>query len=314
MVDFALPLLAIVGGVVLLVKGGDVLVTHAARLATSYHVPKTVIGAVILGFGTSLPELFVSLTAALEKAPGIALGNVVGSNIANVGLILGVGAFVHTLHVPRSVVRVDLPMGLITALCLYFLVGDVIDARIGGFLLVAFALYLTVSLMQTRRFRNSQRQESDVPRRLAVDMGWILGGLIVIGGGAHFLVWGAERIVLLLEVSGTLIGLTVVALGTSLPELAAIYAAAKQGETELAVGNVAGSNLFNILFILGTTSLVTDIPVGESMHAFDFPVLIVFSVIAFPLLARERRIRRAQGVLMLGGYCTYIIWTWLART
>jgi len=312
--DYVLPALAIFGGAALLMKAGDMLVEHAARLAMSYHVPKTVIGALILGFGTSLPELFVSMTAALEGSPGIALGNIVGSNIANVGLILGLGALLATLHVQRRVLRVDLPLAVLGALFLMLFVGDRVTAVAGSVLLAAFASYLWLSLHFTRRYQAAQPTEPEVAKHLGRDIAWIVAGLVLIAVGAQLLVWGAERIVDLLQVTDTLIGLTVVALGTSLPELAAIIAATRRGETDLAVGNVAGSNLFNILFILGSTSLVAEVPVGDVMHSRDLPVLAVFSVLAFPLLAGARRIRRTQGLVMLASYCGYIVWTWVAAT
>ena len=310
------PVIAFAGGMVLLVFAGERLVRHAAHLAVSYRMPKTVVGALILGFGTSLPELFVSVAAALEGSPGIAIGNVVGSNIANVGLILGTGAFLVTLRMDRSVIRMDLPFGVLAALFLILYVGPGGEvARITGLiLLAAFVAYLLLSMRHTRRYRAEQVPvEEIVERTLGRDVFFILFGLAGIAVGAHLLVSGAAEIARLIGVSERIIGVTMVALGTSLPELAAMVAAARKGEADLAVGNVAGSNLFNLLFVLGVTAVIRPVPVSQLMIDRDFVVLAVFAVLAFPLLARGRRIRRIQGLIMLAAYFAYILWTYGSR-
>jgi len=315
MMDFLLPLASVLGGVLLLVRGGDRLVLHSAHLAATHRVPKAVVGAVVMGFGTSLPELLVSMDAALLGRPGIALGNLVGSNIANVGLILGVGALVATLHVQRSVIRVDLPLGVLAALFLGLWVGPrlLVSRGTGLGLLAAFAAYLGLALRHTRRHRAVTTPEDAANPSTRRDLLWILGGLVAIGVGAHLLVHGAVGIARLLEVGETVIGLTLVALGTSVPELAATVAAARHGEADLAVGNITGSNLFNILFVLGLTAVVTPIPVAEVMPGRDFPVLAIFSVLLFPLFTDARRISRIQGLILLLGYAGYVLWVWRTR-
>ncbi|MHC4342111.1 MAG: calcium/sodium antiporter [Planctomycetota bacterium] len=299
------PLVYFAGGMVLLVFAGERLVRHAAHLAVSYRMPKTVVGAVILGFGTSLPELFVSVTAALEGSPGIAIGNVVGSNIANVGLILGTGAFLVTLRVERSIIRTDLPLGVLAALFLILFIGPrgEVERLTGLLLLAVFAAYLWLSMRRTRKYRAEQEPEEEVAgRTLGKDLFFIFVGLVGIGLGAHLLVDGAAEVARLLGVSERVIGVTMVALGTSLPELAALVAAARKGEADLAVGNVAGSNLFNLLFVLGVTAVIHPVPVSQLMVDRDFVVLAVFAILAFPLLAKGRRIRRTQGLIMLAAY------------
>jgi cation:H+ antiporter len=317
MAEYAIPLAYAAAGLVLLVVAGDRLVRHAAALAVAHHVPKTVVGAVVLGFGTSLPELGVSLDAALRGSSGIAIGNVVGSNIANVGLILGIGAVLVTLHVERRALRADLPFGVLAALFLLVWVGPAgeISRLAGAILLVAFALYLWNSLRHTRNYRDSRDPDLPAPDRsnAAVDIAWIVGGLVGIIAGADLLVRGAVDVAEMFGVPHRVIAVSMVAVGTSLPELTAIIHSARHGEADLAVGNVAGSNLFNILFVLGTTAAIKPVPVEPEMISHDFPVVAAFSVLAFPLLVKERRIGRRQGFLLLAAYAGYIGWVWSAQ-
>jgi cation:H+ antiporter len=312
-VDLVLSLTGLGVGLLLLVAGGDLLVARCAHLARSFSVPKTIVGAVVIGFGTSLPELFVSLTAALNGSPGIALGNVVGSNIANVGLILGLGALLGTLHVQRTITRSDLPLGVLTALLLILWLGPNGEiGRVGGAVLLGvFVLYLAMHARETRRHQAADDGEERATWHPVKDTLGMVGGLVAILVGARLLVGGAVDIARVLAVEEEIIGLSIVAVGTSLPELAAIIAAVRHNETDLAVGNVAGSNLFNLLFVLGTTATVSPIPVPPSMET-NFLVLAIFSVMAFPLLSRSRRIGKAQGLLMLAAYVGYLGWLWTA--
>lgn len=311
--ELILSLSGLAVGLLLLIAGGDLLVARCAHLARSFSVPKTIVGAVVIGFGTSLPELFVSLTAALNGSPGIALGNVVGSNIANVGLILGLGALLGTLHVQRNITRSDLPLGVLTALLLILWLGPNGEiGRIGGAaLLGVFVLYLATHFRETRRHQAADDGEPRAAWHPVKDTLGMVGGLVAILVGARLLVGGAIDIARVLEVDEGIIGLSLVAIGTSLPELAAIIAAVRHNETDLAVGNVAGSNLFNLLFVLGTTATVSPVPVPASFET-NFLVLAVFSVLAFPLLSRSRRIGKVQGLIMLAAYVGYIGWLWNA--
>ena len=321
--DNLVPFVSFLAGLVLLVKGGDVLVKHAAHLAQSYRVPKTVVGAIVIGFGTSLPELFVSIDAAVSGAPGLALGNVIGSNIANVGLILGLGAFMASLHVERTVLRMDLPFGVLAALFLLLVAAPVaaIQTWMGIALLAGFVLYLALSVRAMRVFRsgpdgpdNYTASGKPVPKNISRDALGIVIGLVAITVGAELLVGGAMRIAEMLKVDDRVIGISLVAFGTSLPELSAMIAAARKGEADLAVGNIAGSNLFNLLFVLGTTVCVRNIELSEITIIRDLPVLALFSVLAFPLLAPERRIRKWQGLILLACYAGYIATTWLGAS
>ena len=313
--EYVLSSAAIVGGIVLLLLGGDRLVVHAAHFATAHRVPKTVVGAVIIGFGTSLPELVVSLTAALKGSPEIAIGSVVGSNIANLGLILGLGALLVTFRMQRRVIRWDLPFGVLAILLLMVAVGQSGEvSQVDGLVLLgAFAVYLWGSL----RFARKSRAEESAPehggaKRVGRDLLWIAFGIAAIAGGAELLVWGARELASLLDIDELIIGLTMVALGTSLPELAALLAAVRRKEADLALGNIAGSNLFNILFILGVTATVrSPIPVRDEMIQRDFPVVAILSVLAFPIFSRARRVGRIQGAALLACYAGYIFWVFV---
>jgi cation:H+ antiporter len=315
--EYVLSSAAILGGIVLLFLGGDRLVAHAAQFATAHRVPKTVVGAVIIGFGTSLPELVVSLTAALEGHPAIAIGNVVGSNIANIGLILGLGALLVTFRMQQRVVRWDLPFGFLAILLLMVVVwqsGEV-TRNDGLVLLGAFVVYLWGSFRFTRKSRADENApEHTGAKHTGRNLFWIVFGIAAIAGGAELLVWGAKELAILLEGSELVIGLTMVALGTSLPELAALLAAVRRNEADLALGNIAGSNLFNILFILGLTAATKPpVPVRDEMIQRDFPVAMILSVLAFPIFARARRVGRRQGALLLACYAGYIFWVWAWR-
>ena len=305
--DPTLAIVALTVGLFLLVAGGDLLVARCAHLAHYLHVPKAVVGAIVIGFGTSLPELFVSLTAALNDSPGIALGNVVGSNIANVGLILGVGSLLATLRIQRSVLRVDLPLGVLAALMLVGWLGPrgSIDRLGAAALLALFCGYLYLNLRATRRHQKEEAQVDAAWHPVHDTLG-ILGGLFAILIGAKLLVGGAVDIANWLHIDEEIVGLSIVALGTSLPELAAIIAAVRQKETALAVGNVAGSNLFNLLFVLGSTAAVRPVPVSAHAQQYDFWVLAFFAVLAFPILSRTARIGRLHGLILLGSYLGYI--------
>jgi len=311
--EFVLPILALLLGFVLLVKGGDVLIVHAVSLATAYRLPKVVIGAVILGFGTSLPELGVSLDAALRGEPEVSIGNVVGSNIANVGLILGIGSLLVALRVERRVIRSDLPFGVLAALFLLLWVGPAgeVSRTTGIILLVAFSAYMWSSLRYTRSYQGALVQEARAKPRPGRDTLFILVGLAGIALGAESLVWGGTTLAEAAGLSKRVIAVSMIAVGTSLPELATTIAAARKGEADLAVGNVAGSNLFNLLFVLGTTAVVRPIPVAPEMIDVDFPIVAVFSVLAFPLLVAERRIGKRQGTILIGAYVVYVGSLWL---
>jgi cation:H+ antiporter len=309
-----LPAAMLVIGGVLLWWGGDKLVDHAAHLARSFRVPKHVVGAVVLGFGTSLPELLVCVMAAHSGEPGIAIGNVVGSNIANVGLILGVAAVLAPVVVEPKLIRLDLPTALLASVgvaVVFYPDGGELSRLAGVGFLAVFAVYIALSLMAARAHRKATRDDEVKDRHPWKDALWILLGLALVGGGARLFVDGATGLALAFGVPSEVIGLSLVALGTSLPELVTTVQAAKQGHPELAIGNVAGSNVFNLFLVLGTTGAILPIPVSSAM-AKDAILMVAFAILAFPVFGRGVRIPRGHGVLLLLGYVSYITWLFVS--
>jgi cation:H+ antiporter len=310
-------LLLILGLVVLLV-GGEGLVRGATGLARSFGVSPMVIGMTVLAFGTSAPELAVNVNAAVKGSSELTFGNVIGSNIANIGLILGITALVQTLRIHRSIVTREIPIMLLaTGLALVLgLAGpaphqfDVVD---GSILLAAFALFLFVTVRNARRdddFIHQAEEETAEKPPLGPGLGSIvtllgLGGVLL---GSHWTVQGATGVARALGMSEALIGLTFVALGTSLPELTTSLFAALKGHADLAVGNIVGSNVFNILFILGVSAVIRPVPVPPDGGRMDLILMAAFSVVFLPLAVTQKRLGRFEGLLLFSGYAAYIAW------
>jgi cation:H+ antiporter len=300
----------IAGGLVLLVAGGESLVRGASGLAARLGLPSLLIGLVVVGFGTSMPELTTSITAALENAPDIAVGNVIGSNIANILLILGLAALVRPLAVDPGPFRRD---G--TALALSALLGAGLIAffgleRWGGTILLAgLVTYLAISWHTGRQDAAAATDigPAAVPAgRLGIDLTFLAAGFAGVIGGAWLLVEGAVAAASALGVSQAVIGLTIVAVGTSLPELATSLSAARRGEGEIAFGNIVGSNIFNILGILGITALISPIHVTGSLAGFDLVVMLAVTLLMLAIVIRQRRIGRLAGLVFLLLYAAYI--------
>ena len=295
----------LVAGLAMLLVGGEGLVRGAVVFATRMRLPMAVVGAVVLGFGTSMPEMLTSLSAALAGAPGIAIGNVLGSNIANIALILGVAAVIAAI--PADTAAFEDRLWLIVASALgivVILVGSSIGRIEGAILLGGLAIYL---------WRALRRDADAEPVPEITDMGpgamtaYILGGLGTLIVGAWLLVAGATGIARGLGVSETLIGLTIVAIGTSLPELATSVIAARRGEAGLALGNILGSNVFNILAILGLTAVIVPIPVPSDLSLVDLALVAGTAALLLVALATGR-IGRGMGVLFLAVYAGYTGW------
>lgn len=295
-------------GLGLLLFGGDWLVSGAVRLASVWRLSPAVIGLTIVGFGTSTPELLTSLTAAFENAPGIAIGNVVGSNIANILLILGITALIAAMPVSQSVWRRDgmIMLAVTLALALALLHGHVTQAM-GIVGVLALIGYLWHSLSENSDSLD-QAELTPLPGstlRAALLFGVGLVGLLI---GAQLLVTGAIGIAQTLGVSETIIGLSIVAVGTSLPELATSVIAARRGQTDVAVGNIVGSNIFNILGILGITALIAPLPVPAEVIQRDAAIMILAALLFLGMARTGWRISRPEGVLLLGLYGLYIGW------
>lgn len=314
-------------GLVLLIVGAEALVRGASRAAVGLGISPLVVGLTVVAFGTSSPELAVSVQAAFTpEGSAIALGNVVGSNIANILLILGLSAAVTPLVVSQQLIRLDVPLmiGVSLVLLLFSLDGTI--GRVEGALLFAGLIgYITFAIVQSRKENRQIQAEYEQeyqPGTPHSPAGWLLNiGLIVVGlamlvVGSDWLVEGAVTVAALLGVSDLVIGLTVVAVGTSLPEIATSVVAALRGERDIAVGNAIGSNLFNIMSVLGLASLVAPqgIVVPASALHFDIPVMLAVAVACLPIFFTERCIARWEGILFLAYYGVYIAYLVLSAT
>ncbi|WP_067335018.1 calcium/sodium antiporter [Stappia indica] len=302
--------IALVGlGLVLLFFGGDLLVRGAVALAARLCVPPLLIGLTIVGFGTSMPELLVSLNAAFAGLPDIAVGNVVGSNTANILLILGLALLVAPLPTRLPGIGRDLIVMLASAgLLALVAMGGRVAGWHGLLFLALLAAYLVYGAIRGRA-QGAEDADSGSSLKLWQMLGFIAAGLAALVFGADFLVDGATSLARGMGISDAVIGLTVVAVGTSLPELATSVVAAFKRQPEIAVGNVVGSNIFNILGILGLTAAITPVPVAPQMAAFDIPVMVVVSLAIAVLLTVLRRVPQWAGLALLaayGWYCTVL--------
>lgn len=306
-------------GLLLLAGGGELLVRGATALARLAGVTPAVIGLTIVAIGTSLPELVVSLLAAAQHQPDIAVANVVGSNIFNIVGILGVTALIVALPVHGSAVRLEWPfMFGVSAALVVFSRDGLLDRFEGGLMLGAFTLFTWYMIRLARaEFRQAERREFETEsvRRsirgpfaaVPVALLAVGGGLALLVGGARALVDGAVELARLAGMSERVIGLTVVAIGTSMPELAASTVAAVRGRTDVAVANLIGSNIFNILGILGVTALYHPVPVAEALRNSDMVWMMVTALALFPILRSGGRVSRLEGAFLLGMYVVYLV-------
>ncbi|MBW4975100.1 calcium/sodium antiporter [Roseovarius mucosus] len=302
--------LYLVAGLVGLFFGGEALVRGSVGIARRMAIPPLLIGLTVVGFGTSTPELLVSVDAAWRGVPDIALGNIVGSNIANILLIIGLSALVWPIKVMGATLRRDTAVMMVAALVLVPIFAMAQMGRPAGLVLVAG---LVVYLVWAYRQPGAMEAEDlgvPAPDSALVSTLWVIGGLVALMVGARFLVDGAVNIARGYGISEAFIGLTIVAVGTSLPELATSLIAAFRRQSEIAIGNIVGSNIFNVLGILGVTALIAPIPVASRFLTFDLPIMIAVSLILTALLLTRPVIGRGIGVAMLAGYVTYI---WAAQ-
>ena len=306
----------IVAGLVLLILGGELLVRGASKLAAAMRISPLVIGLTVVAFGTSSPELAVSLQSAFAGNADIALGNVIGSNILNVLFILGVSAIVAPLVVSSQLIRLDVPLMIGASVLLLILGSDGRLTRIDGLIMVSIlAIYIGWSIRQSRRESLLTQEEfahgTPHPSFGVIDtlkqLTLVVGGLVLLGLGANWLVGGAVTIATRFGVSQLIIGLTIVAVGTSLPEVVTSMVASYRGERDIAVGNVVGSNLFNILCVLGFTSLAASsgISVPQSALRVDIPIMIAVAVACLPIFFTGHVIARWEGAVFLFYYLAY---------
>jgi cation:H+ antiporter len=300
-------------GLAVLVAGAEGLIRGATRCARALGVSPFVVGFTVVGFGTSAPELIVSLSAALGGRSEIALGNVVGSNIANVGLVLGAAAVAAPLAARMQLLKVEVPLVIGASLLLWVLCRDGHLGRADGAVLLAGFAGLLAYMYRSARAEPPEVKE-EIGLAAADKMRvWVAAVLVVVGlcglvGGAHLMVTAAVELARALGVSEWLIGLTVVAVGTSLPELAAAVAGAVRGEADLVLGNVAGSNLFNIFLILGATVAVRPMDVPATARTVELPAMAGFAVLMMLVVANGMRVRRWEGGLLLAAYAGFVAW------
>ena len=302
--------LSIAGGLMILTAGADALVRGSSSLARRVGLSPLVIGLTVVAIGTSLPELLVSLGAALRGSGDVALGNVIGSNISNVGLILGTAALVRAIGVQAQIIRIDAP---ILVVCSLVLAGMTIDGQLGridGVLLVTGIIaYVPFSVWAARKEESGVQDEFDegLPQKHGwlADVGFLVGGLVGLLVGAHFLVEGAVYVAGTFGVSQLVIGLTIVAVGTSLPELATSLTAALRGEGDIAIGNAIGSSIFNILAILGVTVTVQPLSTAQVSYV-DLAVMTGLALAVIPLMRTGFSLSRREGAFLLAAYLTYV--------
>jgi cation:H+ antiporter len=311
-----LEFLAVAGGAALLTLSADRFVIGAAAVAFNLRVPPLIIGLTIVGIGTSSPEILVSAIAAWEGNTGIAVGNAIGSNIINIALVLGLTALITPLNVHSSIPRRELPVLVGIMLIAWLLLTDGTLGRLDGSLLVAgvvpILVWMTHLGMKSRESRDALDEEFGEEIRTGMTMPmalfWLLAGFLALLLSSRLLIWGAVSIAQQLGISELVIGIVVVALGTSLPELAASLASAIKQEHDIAIGNVIGSNIFNLLAVLGLPGVIHPGAIDPPVVYRDFPVMFLITLLLFAMaygLRRPGRITRAGGALLLTAYIAY---------
>ena len=307
--NLVLAFLLLVAGFVLLVKGADFFVDGAAGIARRFGIPQLVIGLTIVAMGTSAPEAAVSITSALKGNAGITVGNVVGSNILNILIILGLASIIVPIAVQKSTRNIEIPFMI--AISVVFLLFGYTDNKIvlweGILLWVAFIGYLLYLL---RMAKNNKEENDEEEKQLSLPMQLlaVVGGAAAIVFGSDCAVDGATEIAQFFGLSDRIIGLTIVALGTSLPELVTSVTAAKKGNADIAIGNIVGSNIFNILFVVGTSALIIPV-IFEAKFVIDTLVSIGACILLFVcLLGKDMKLKRTAGIVMILCYLVYFVY------
>ena len=299
-------------GLIALIWGAEILVRSSSKLAASLGVSKLVIGLTVVAFGTSAPELAVGIEAGLMDQPDILMGNVIGSNLTNTLLILGLAALIIPLQVHKNLIRFDLPVMITSTVILILLsLNNIITfwECVILFACLIIYLYALVRFSGKSRLTDEEIVEAGSP--------WLngllsLGGLVLLIAGARWMVESATIFALMAGVSELVIGLTIVAIGTSLPEIVTSILAAVRGEKDLAVGSIVGSNILNILSVIGIAGLfISGIPVQDSLLEVEYIILLAVSVICFPIFFTGRRIKRVEGAIFLTSYILYLFYLYL---
>lgn len=321
MSDLFWNVLLLIGGCGALWFGAEWLVRGAARIATDMGVSPVVIGLTLVSLGTSAPELVVGVVAALEDRTGLLIGNVMGSNLANIGLILGATAVIRPLAVADRVISRDVPIMVLVTIFIFPLVLDnAVVLGDGLILLGVLVLYVAFTFRTVDEDMShleedagaDSEEDSDAARGLLLNLGLVAAGATGLAFGGKAIVEGASHLASELGASEELIGLTVVAVGTSLPELVTSIVAAARQQADIAVGNIVGSNIFNLTVVLGASALISELPVDTTILTRQLPAVLVISLLVWPVAASARRVRRSEGVLLLAAYFGFMAWITLA--
>lgn len=306
--EILMHVIFLVAGFVLLIKGADWFVDGAAGLAAKLGIPQLIIGLTIVAMGTSAPEAAVSISAALKDNADITIGNVVGSNIMNILIILGITSVIIAIRVAKSTIKYEIPyMILITLILLLFgYTGGVITFGEGICLWLLFILYGVYLFVMTKKQAGEEPEEKNIQPVWKL-LASIVAGLVMIILGSDISVEGASAIAKILGISERFIGLTIVALGTSLPELVTSISAAKKGQADIAIGNIVGSNIFNILFVVGTTALITPVAFAENFM-IDTLIAAGSGILLLVGVWKNQQLGRKMGLLMLAAYALYFIY------
>jgi len=307
----------IVGGLYVLVSSADFLVKGASSLAVKLKISSLVIGLTVVSFGTSAPELVVNIISAIGGSPDLAVGNVVGSNIANILLVLGITALIANLAVKENTIWREIPLALLAVALLFIMAQDGMISMAEGTILIILLgvfMYYLYSLTKRQRANKEIREEASDIKQFSKSLSWFytIGGLIGLLVGGRLLVDGAVGVAEIAGLSEAFIGITIVGIGTSLPELATSIVAAKKGKDDLAIGNIVGSNIFNVFWILGLTSVIKPLDISETI-LIDILVSIGATLLlfAFMFLGKKHILTKRNGILFLSLYAVYIIFLFI---
>ncbi len=315
---------AVVAGFIFLVWGADRFVLGASATARNFGISPLIVGLTIVGFGTSAPEMLVSGMAAYQGNPGISIGNALGSNITNIALVLGITALIVPLTVHSGIIKRELPILLLVLVLALLLMmdgnlgqGDGLFLLLGMFLMIFWVVRLGLKERDSGDPMSSEF-DAEIPEGMPTSKAtlWLVVGMVVLFVSSQILVWGAVNIAKAFGVSDLIIGLTIIAIGTSLPELAATVASALKKEHELAIGNIIGSNMFNILGVMALPGLIHPSTVPDGVLTRDYPVMIGLTIalfmMAYGFRGKDGKINRVEGGLLLSAFCGYMYWLYLA--
>ncbi len=318
-----LPLIVLAIGLVLLVWSSDIFIDGAASTAIHMNISPLIIGVVVLGFGTSAPEILVAILASVDNSPSLAIGNVVGSNIANIGLVLGVTAMVSPIVIKSSLLKREFPMLLVISLIGILLMLDKDLDITDGFILLTLLLIVMTWMIRANKnmaptdplAKETIDELEDMPK-FSRGKSWfyLLAGLVVLMISAKMMVWGAVEVAVYFKVPEMIIGLTIVAIGTSLPELAAAITAARKGEADLMIGNILGSNLFNLLAVMSMPALLAPSIIENTTLLLDYPIMLALTL-AMLLVALPRKgkavITKVEGFILLMSFIAYMVFLYV---